>query len=99
MSLMSTTRLECKLCENSICSVVSKNYCPMSCTQYFPREAVKVVQTKMWSSDHAFRKHMKFQVHRTAYKIDGHKVVFLEGHEVCVNAWSIIHSVSWDDFG
>jgi hypothetical protein len=95
---MSPTLLEYKLCENSIHSVASKNCCPMSCTQYFPREAVKVVRTKMWSSDHALRKHMKLQVHRTAYEVDGRNVVSLEGHEVCVNAWYIIHSVSRADF-
>jgi hypothetical protein len=95
---MSTTRLERKLYENSIHSVARENCCPMSCTQHFPREVVKVVRTKMWSDDHALRKHMKLQVHRTAYEVDGRKVVFLEGHEVCVNAWSIIHSISRADF-
>jgi hypothetical protein len=59
MQVMSTTRLERKLCENSIRSLASENCCPMSCTQYFPREAVKVVRTEMWSGDHALRKHMK----------------------------------------
>jgi hypothetical protein len=58
---MSTTRLEHKLCENSIRFVTSENCCPMSCTQHFPREAVKIVQTEMWSGDHALRKHMKLK--------------------------------------
>jgi hypothetical protein len=44
--VMSTTRLERKLCENSICFVASENCCPMSCTQYFPRKVVKVVKLK-----------------------------------------------------
>jgi ribosomal protein L34E len=70
----------------------------MSYTQHFPRHAVKVVQTKMWSGDHALRKHMKLEVHRNAYEVHGHKVVSLEGHEVCLNTWSIIHSVSRADF-
>jgi hypothetical protein len=83
---MSTTRLECKLCENSIRSVASENYYPMSCRQHFPCEDVKVVRTEMWSGDHALRKHMKLQVHRTAYEVDGRKVVSLEGHEVCERA-------------
>jgi hypothetical protein len=96
--VMSTTRLERKLCENSICFVASKNCYLMSCTQHFPHEAIKVVRTEMWSGDHALRKHMKLQVHRTAYEVDGHKVVSLEGHEVCVNEWSIIHSVLRVDF-
>jgi hypothetical protein len=95
---MSTTRLERKLYENSIHSVARENCCPMSCTQHFPREAVKIVRIEMWSGDHALRKHMKLQVHRTAYEVDDRKVVSLEGCEVCVNAWSIIHSVSRDDF-
>jgi hypothetical protein len=29
---------------------------------------------------------MKLQVHRTAYEVDGRKVVSLEGHEVCERA-------------
>jgi hypothetical protein len=95
---MSITCLERKLCENSIRSVASKNRCPMSCTQHFPHEAIKVVRTEMWSGDHALRKHMKLQVHRAAYEVDGRKVVSLEGCKVCVNAWSIIHSISRVDF-
>jgi hypothetical protein len=95
---MSISRLERKICENSIRSVASENCCPMSCTQHFPREAVKVVRTEMWSGDHVLRKHMKLQVHRTTYDVDGRKVVSLKGHEVCVYAWSIIHSISRTDF-
>jgi hypothetical protein len=96
-NVMSTTRLECKLCENSIRSIVSEKCCSMSCTQHFLRQAVKVVQIEMWSGDHALRKHIKLQVHRNAYKVDGRKVVFLEGHEICLNSWLIIHSVSRAD--
>jgi hypothetical protein len=96
--VMCTTRIERKLCENSIYSVASENCCPMRCMQYFPREAIRAVRTEMWSIDHALRKHMKLQVHRNTYEVDGSKVLLLEGHEVCLIAWSIIHSVSRADF-
>jgi hypothetical protein len=96
--VMCTPRLECKLCENSIRSVASENWCPMRCTQYFPREAVRAVQTKMWSADHALRKRMKLQVHRNTYEVDKRKVLSLEGHEVCLIVWSIIHSISRANF-
>jgi hypothetical protein len=41
---------------------------------------------------------MKLQVHRNTYEVDGRKVLSLEGHEACLIAWSIIHSVSRVDF-
>jgi hypothetical protein len=56
------------------------------------------VQTEMWCADHALRKHMKLQVHRNTYEVDKRKVLLLEGHEVCLNEWSIIHSVSRANF-
>lgn len=57
----------------------------MSCTQYFPHQAVKVVQRKMWLGNHALRNHMKLKVHRNTYEVDGYKVVSLEGHKVCLS--------------
>jgi hypothetical protein len=45
------------------------------------------MQTEMWSTDHALKNHMKLQVHRSAYKVDSHKVVSLENYEACLNAW------------
>jgi hypothetical protein len=41
---------------------------------------------------------MKLQVHRNTYEVDRRKVLLLEGHEVCMIAWSIIHSISRADF-
>jgi hypothetical protein len=95
---MCTTHLERKLCKNSIRSVASENCYPMRSTQHFPLWAVKAVRTEMWSADHALRKHMKLQVHRNTYEVDGHKILSLEGHQVCLIAWSIIHSVPRADF-
>jgi hypothetical protein len=92
------TRLERKVSENSILSVASARCCSMRCIQHYPREAVKALRTKMWSADHALRKHMKLQVHRNAYEVERRRVVSLENFEVCLNAWYIIHSVSKADF-
>jgi hypothetical protein len=70
-----TTRLERKIFEDSTLSIASACCCSMRCIQHFPREAVKALQTEMWSVDHALRKHMKLQVHRNAYKVVRRRVV------------------------
>jgi hypothetical protein len=94
---MSTICLEQKLCENFIRFVARENCFLKSCIEDFSHEAVKVVQTKMWFTDYALRKYMKLQVHRNAYKVDGHKVISLEGQEIYLIAWSIIYSISGAD--
>jgi hypothetical protein len=76
--VLSDSHLELKLCGNSICSLSSKNYCFISYVQDFPHKAIKLVCTKMWSSNHGLRKHIMLQVHRNSYKIDGHKAITLE---------------------
>ena len=56
------------------------------------------VQIEMWYVDHVLRKHMKLQIHRNTYEVDGRKVLLLEGHKVCLIEWSIIHRVLKADF-
>ena len=68
-------RLEGKVSENSIFSVVSARCCSMRCTQHFLREAEEALRMEMWSADHALWKHMKLQVHRNAYKVERRRVV------------------------
>jgi len=85
--------------EESIREVATKDCCVHRCCQLFPRDKMKAIREEMWLGDFRLRSTKKLDVHRAIHvNGEGHKVITLEGIDVCCKAWYNIHGVSKAEF-
>lgn len=86
--------------DEALSRVYTQRCCSRSCTRKFGVGMVRALRTEMHLQSFHMKSMKNLEVHRAIHDaFDGNaKVVTLEGEEICVKAWRIIHNVSLRTF-
>lgn len=84
----------------SIGEVLEGNCCDVDCVQKFRPSTIRTLRTEMHLQTFQVKASKILDVHRMTHDgVDrGRQVVTLEGIDVCLNAWRLIHRVSQRTF-
>jgi hypothetical protein len=83
------------LSQESINLVSNKVCCKQNCVQPFPRLKIRQLRKHMYrQTEYEFKNHLKLDIHWQIHvNAEGHRVVTLEGEDVCLAAWRHIMGV------
>jgi hypothetical protein len=79
----------------SIAEVFTELCCDMECIRKFPPSTIRMLRTEMHMQSFHVKSSKNLDVHRAFHKEVGRgkKLVTVEGIDICLHAWRILHSI------
>lgn len=99
-ALRTEDRRKSLLSDEALARVFIQRCCNEGCTRKFGVGAVRALRTEMHMQSFQTKSMKNLEVHRSMHDVYGGKakVVTVEGEEICIKAWRIIHNVSLRTF-
>lgn len=99
-AIRSEDKRKALLSEESVSRVYIQRCCTRSCTRKFGVEVVRALRTEMHLQSFQLKSMKNLEVHRAIHDAHGSnsKVITVEGKDICLKAWRIIHNVSLRTF-